>query len=224
MNPKYALKAKEEIDKLLRVGFIRPVKQATWLSLILVVPKKNGKIKVCVDYQKLNVATITDGFPLPFTDGILDVVVGHEMYNFLDEFSVYNQIRMHPNDQEKTLFVTEWGVFVAVVMIFSIKTATSTFQHIIMEIFEEHIPTFMHVFLDDLPATAENVTTGTSPDVSRKMSDYMLLQIRQWSNLVEVKTSGVHDHLNDRSRIRSHVRRGERDFMARSAGSHVLKS
>ena len=57
MNPNYAAKVKEEIDKLLRVGFIRPVKQATWLSPIVVVPKKNGKIRVCVDYRKLNATT-----------------------------------------------------------------------------------------------------------------------------------------------------------------------
>ena len=70
----------EEINKLLRVGFIRPIKRATWLSLIMVVPKKNGKIRVCVDYRKLNAATITEAFPLPFIDGFLDVVAGHEMY------------------------------------------------------------------------------------------------------------------------------------------------
>ena len=58
MNPNYAAKVKEEIDKLLRVGFIRPVKGATWLSPIVVVPKKNGKIRVCVDYRKLNSATV----------------------------------------------------------------------------------------------------------------------------------------------------------------------
>jgi hypothetical protein len=50
LNPNYEAKIKEEIDKLLRVGFIRPVKQATWLSPIVVVPKKNGKLRVCVDY------------------------------------------------------------------------------------------------------------------------------------------------------------------------------
>ena len=110
MNPNYAAKVKEEIDKLLRVGFIRPVKQATWLSPIVVVPKKNGRIQVCVDYRKLNTATVTDAFPLPFTDGILDAVAGHEVYSFLDGFSGYNQIRMRPVDQEKTAFVTEWGV------------------------------------------------------------------------------------------------------------------
>ena len=110
MNPNYAAKVKEEIDKLLRVGFLRPVKQATWLSLIVVILKKNGKIRVCVDYRKLNAVTIRDAFPLPFTDGVLDVVAGHEVYNFLDGFSRYNQIWMHSDDQEKTTFLTEWGV------------------------------------------------------------------------------------------------------------------
>ena len=67
MNPNYAAKVKEEIDKLLRVDFIQQVKQATWLSPIVVVPKKNGK---------LNAAIFTDTFPLPFTDGVLDAVAG----------------------------------------------------------------------------------------------------------------------------------------------------
>ena len=149
LNPNYAVKVKEEIDKLLKVGFIRPVKKAIWLSPIVVVPKKNGKIWVCVDYRKLNAATVTDAFPLPFTDGILDAVVGHEMYSFLDRFNGYNQVRMHPDDQEKTAFVTEWGVFVAVVMMFGLKTALVTFQRVIQEIFHRYIPTFMQVFLDD---------------------------------------------------------------------------
>ena len=92
---------------------------------------------------------VTDAFPLPFTNGVLDMVARHEVYSFLDGFSGYNQIRMHPADQEKTAFVTEWGVFVAVVMMFRLKTAPATFQRIIMEIFGEYIPDFMQVFLDD---------------------------------------------------------------------------
>ena len=143
MNPNYAAKVKEEIDKLLRVGFIQPVKQATWLSLIVVVPNKNRKIRVCVDYRKLNAATVTNVFPLPFTDGVLDAVVGHEVYSFLDGFNEYNQIRMQPDNQEKTTFVTEWGVFVAVVMMFGLTTTLATFERIIMEIFGEFFPAFM---------------------------------------------------------------------------------
>ena len=73
----------------MRIGFIWPVKQATWLSPIVVVPKKNGKIRVCADYRKLNAVTITDVFPLPFMDSVLDAVAGHEVYNFLDGFIAY---------------------------------------------------------------------------------------------------------------------------------------
>ena len=68
------------------------MKQAMWLSLIVVVLKKNGKIRVCVDYQKLNAATVTDAFPLPFTDDVLDAVAKHEVYSFLDGFNGYNHI------------------------------------------------------------------------------------------------------------------------------------
>ena len=80
---------------------------------------------------------------------MLDAVVGHEMYSFLDGFSGYYQVRMHADDQEKTTFVIEWSVFVAVVMMFGLKTALVTFQRIISEVFGEYIPTFMQVFLED---------------------------------------------------------------------------
>ena len=123
------------------------MKQATWLGLIVVVQKKNGKIRVCVDYWKLNVATVTDVFPLPFMDGILHAVAEHEVYTFLDGFSGHNQTKMHPDDQEKTTLMTEWGDFVAVVMMFGLKTTPTTFQRIIMEIFGEYIMMFMQVFL-----------------------------------------------------------------------------
>ena len=72
-----------------------------------------------MDYRKLIAATVIDG--------VLDAVAGHEVYSFLDGFSGYNQIRMRPVDQEKTAFVTEWGVFVAVVMMFGLKTAPTIF-------------------------------------------------------------------------------------------------
>ena len=77
MNPNYAKHVKEELDKLLKVGFIYPVEAVTWLSPIVIVPKKNGKLRICVDNRKLNAATETDPFPLPFQDTLLDAVAGH---------------------------------------------------------------------------------------------------------------------------------------------------
>jgi hypothetical protein len=64
MNPNYALKMREDLNKLLELGFIYLVKTTHWLSLII-VPKKNGKLQICVDYHKLNVQTKKDPFPLP---------------------------------------------------------------------------------------------------------------------------------------------------------------
>ena len=71
------------------------------------------------------------------------------MYNFLDGFSGYNQVRMHPEDQEKNIFVIKWGMFVTVVMMFRLKTAPTTFRCTIGEIFGDFIPAFMQVFLND---------------------------------------------------------------------------
>ena len=99
MNLNYAACVKEEIDKLLKIRYIRPIKRAMWLSSIVIVLKKNGKLHVCVDYRKLNTVMITYAFPLPITDGVLDVVDGNEIYSFLDSFTGYNEIRMHPDDQ-----------------------------------------------------------------------------------------------------------------------------
>ena len=131
MNPNYAAKVKEEIDKLLKVGFIYPIDKATWLSPIVIVPKKNKKLRVCVDYRKLNAATVFDPFPLPFTNSLLDAVAGHEMYSFLDGFSGYNQVLMAPEDKEKTTFITEWGAFASNVMNFGLKNAPATFQRMV---------------------------------------------------------------------------------------------
>ena len=79
MNPYYAARVKEEIDKLLKIRFIRPVKRATWPRPIVVVSKKNGKIRVCFDYRKLNVVIVTDALPLQFMENVLDTVAGHDM-------------------------------------------------------------------------------------------------------------------------------------------------
>ena len=98
MNPNYAAKVKEEINKYLEAGFIYPVEKTEWLSPIVIVPKKNGKLRVCVDYRKLNAVTKVDPFPLPFTESILEVVVGHEMYTLMDGYSGYNQIMIALED------------------------------------------------------------------------------------------------------------------------------
>jgi hypothetical protein len=82
MNLNYVAMVKQDLDKLLAVGFIAPMEEATWLSLIVVVSKKNDKSRICVDFHKLNVATKKDPYPLPFTKEVLDMVASHELYIF----------------------------------------------------------------------------------------------------------------------------------------------
>jgi hypothetical protein len=94
MNPNYTLRIRENLDKLLDVGFIYLIQTTQWLSPLVIVPKKNGKLRICVDYRKLKAQTKKDPFTLPFLDSILDSIVGHEMYSFMDGYSNYNQIKM----------------------------------------------------------------------------------------------------------------------------------
>ncbi|MCO5567648.1 hypothetical protein L7F22_021342 [Adiantum nelumboides] len=128
MNPNYAKNVKEGIDNLLKAGFITEVESSDWLFPIVVVPKKNGKLRVCVDYRKLNAHTIKNPFPLPFSDMMLDEITRHEMYNFMDGCKGYNQLKITPEDKEKTTFIIEWGAFMYLVMPFGLCNAPAIFQ------------------------------------------------------------------------------------------------
>ena len=127
MNPNYAKAVKEDLEKLLKAGFIEPIDLATWLSPIVVVPKKNGKLRICVDFKRLNTTTKKDPYPLSFTNEVLDTVDGYAAYSFIDCFSGYHQVHIHENDRYKTAFITEWGAYVWIVMLFGLKNAPPTY-------------------------------------------------------------------------------------------------
>jgi hypothetical protein len=98
MKPALKNVVKEELQKLLDVGFIYPISDSQWVSPFIMVPKKNGKWRICVDYRELNKATQKDHFPLPFIDQVLDTLAGKKFFSFLDGFSGYNQIQIAPKD------------------------------------------------------------------------------------------------------------------------------
>ena len=129
-NDTFAKKIKEEIDKLKEAEFIYEIEHTDWVSPIVVVPKKNGKLRVCVNLKKVNAAMIRDKYPLPIIDYVLERVAGKEAYNFLNGFSGYNQVSIDPQDQYKTLFATEWGIFAYRVMPFYLTNALATFQRL----------------------------------------------------------------------------------------------
>ncbi|MCO5564364.1 hypothetical protein L7F22_018024 [Adiantum nelumboides] len=127
-NETFARKIKEEIDKLLKEAeFIYEIEHTDWVSPIVVVPKKNGKLRVCINLKKVNAATIRDNYPLPITDHVIERVAGREAYSFLDGFSGYNQLAIKPEDQHKTAFATEWGIFAYRVMPFGLTNVPATF-------------------------------------------------------------------------------------------------
>ena len=158
MNPNYAKAVKEDLEKLFKAGFIEPVFQATWLSPIVVVPKKNGKLRICIDFRCLNAATKKDPYPLPFTDEVLDTVIGYAAYSFIDCFSCYHQVHIHADDQYKTAFITEWGAYVWVVMPFGLKNAPPTYQRIVNQIFKDYLNDFRKLFLDDFSVYSDVAT------------------------------------------------------------------
>ncbi len=111
LNLNYLAIVKHDIDKLLATCFIKPIEEATWLSPIVVIPKKNGKFIICVDFIKFNVATKKDPYLLPSIDEVINTIAGHEVYTFLNDFSKYHQISKTLEDQYKTTLVTDWGAF-----------------------------------------------------------------------------------------------------------------
>ncbi|XP_060972375.1 uncharacterized protein LOC133038292 [Cannabis sativa] len=140
----------EEIQKLIDVGSVREVDYPNWLANVVVVKKKNGKCRVCIDFTDLNKACPKDSFPLPHIDMMVDATAGHEFLSFMDAFSGYNQILIHPNDQEKTSFITERGTFCYKVMPFGLKNAGATYQRLVNRMFADMLGKRMEVYIDDM--------------------------------------------------------------------------
>ena len=151
MNPKYASQIQEEINKLIECGFIYEIEHPTWVSPIMVVPKKNRKLRVCIDLKKVNAATCRDHYSLPFSEHVLERVARKEAYSFLDGYSGYNQISITEEDLPKTAFIiTEYGVFAFKRMPFGLINVPVTFQRLMNHAFREFLMQFLEVFLDDL--------------------------------------------------------------------------
>ena len=165
LNPKVWEAVKEEILKWLNAKIIYPIFNSQWVSLMHVVLKKAGvtvttnekgeeiqtrlptKWRVCIDYWKLNFATKKDHFP--FIDQIMDRLAGSSYFCFLDGYSGYNQIAIHPDDQEKRMFTCPFGTFVFRRMPFGLCSAPATLQRCMTAIFFDFFGDSLEVFMDD---------------------------------------------------------------------------
>ena len=126
------------------------MKYPEWLANVVVVPKKGGKWRVCVNYTDLNDACPKDSFPLPRIDQIVDASTGHGMLSFLDAFSGYHQIPMYPLYAEKTSFITTYRLFFYKVMPFGLKNVGATYQRLVTKMFRPLLEKTMEVYIDDM--------------------------------------------------------------------------
>ena len=104
MSKEVELKVKEEIEKLVKAKFIRPTTYVQWLANIVPLMKNNGKLRVCVDFRDLNVATPKNMYVMPIANMLVDSTANNELLSFMYGFSRYNQILIAIDDISKTAF------------------------------------------------------------------------------------------------------------------------
>ena len=139
-----------EVKKLLDAGFIRQCHYPDWVANVVLVKKPNGTWRMCVDYTDLNKACPKDSFPLPKIDRLVDSTAGHALMSFTDAYSGFHQIPLWEEDQEKTAFVTEQGLYCYKVMPFGLKNAPATFQRLVNKVFENQLGRNLEAYIDDI--------------------------------------------------------------------------
>jgi len=140
---------REEIAKMEKEGIIRK-SVSPWASLVVIVEKKDRSQRLCVDYRKLNAVTKPDAYPLPRIDDMLNSFRSAKWFTTLDLASGYWQVAMHPEDVEKTAFITPFGLYEFLVMPFGLSYAPGTFQRLMNHVLQEFLGRFVAVYLDDV--------------------------------------------------------------------------
>jgi hypothetical protein len=140
---------KKQLAELVKAGFIQPSK-SPFGAPILFVKKKDGTMRMCIDYRALNNITIKNAYPLPRIEELFDRLQGAKYFSKIDLRSGYHQIRIDPQDVPKTAFRTRYGHFEFLVLPFGLTNAPGTFMHLMHQTFREFLDDFVLVFLDDI--------------------------------------------------------------------------
>ena len=139
----------KQVSKLLKNGLIEP-SSSPYGAPILFVAKKDGSLRMCIDYRGLNKITIKNKYPLPRTDQLLDALSGAKVFSSLDLQSGYHQIRIPDEDVPKTAFRTPFGHYQFKVLSFGLTNAPATFQATMNDIFRPYLNKFVVVYIDDI--------------------------------------------------------------------------
>ncbi|XP_031127569.1 uncharacterized protein LOC116029662, partial [Ipomoea triloba] len=149
MAPKEMEELKAQLAELLEKGFIRP-SVSPWVAPVLFVKKKDGSLRLCIDYRELNRVTVKNRYPLPRIDDLFDQLRGAGVFSKIDLRSGYHQVRVAEQDISKTAFRTRYGHYEFTVMPFGVTNAPGTFMDLMNRIFLPYLDKFIVVFIDDI--------------------------------------------------------------------------
>ena len=149
MAPAEMAELKKQLEELLDKGFIRP-SSSPWGAPVLFVKKKDGSMRLCIDYRGLNRVTVKNKYPLPRIDELLDQLKGAKWFSKIDLASGYHQIPLEPNDIRKTAFRTRYGHYEFVVMPFGLTNAPAAFMKMMNSVFRDFLDEFVIIFIDDI--------------------------------------------------------------------------
>nr|AAO45752.1 pol protein [Cucumis melo subsp. melo] len=149
MAPAELKELKVQLQELLDKGFIRP-SVSPWGAPVLFVKKKDGSMRLCIDYRELNKVTVKNRYPLPRIDDLFDQLQGATVFSKIDLRSGYHQLRIKDEDVPKTAFRSRYGHYQFIVMSFGLTNAPAVFMDLMNRVFREFLDTFVIVFIDDI--------------------------------------------------------------------------
>ena len=150
MSDEKVTAVKAEVQRLLDANVIREVKYPTWLMNTVPVKKKNGKLRMCIDFTDLNNACPKDDFPLPRIDKIVDDAANGQLMSVLDCFSRYHQIWMRSEDEEKTSIITPFGTYCFIRMPEGLKNTGQSFSRMTSKVLEPQLKRNILAYVDDI--------------------------------------------------------------------------